>query len=83
MILVFLAESQARIPSRLILLLKRALTCLEGGSAGNAGIDDIIRPNEIAAMMNSYNKVAGYERALLEVRRRTRQGAHAWQSNPS
>ena len=34
-----------------------------------ADINDIITPEEIAAMMNSYKKVAGYDRASLETRR--------------
>ena len=34
-----------------------------------ANIDDIISPDEIAAMMNAYKKVAGYDRASLEARR--------------
>ena len=34
-----------------------------------ANIDDIIRPDEIAALMNSYKKVAGYDRASLEAPR--------------
>ena len=34
-----------------------------------ADINDIISPDEIAAMMNSYKKVAGYDRAALEARR--------------
>ena len=34
-----------------------------------ADINDIIKPEEIAAMMNSYKKVAGYDRASLEARR--------------
>ena len=34
-----------------------------------ANIDDIISPDEIAAMMNVYKKVAGYDRASLEARR--------------
>ena len=38
-------------------------------SAGNPCIDDIIGPDEIAAMMNAYKKVAGYDHASLEARR--------------
>ena len=34
-----------------------------------ADINDIIRPDEIAAMMNAYKKVAGYDRASLEAGR--------------
>ena len=34
-----------------------------------ADINDIIRPDEIATMMNAYKKVAGYDRASLEARR--------------
>ena len=34
-----------------------------------ADINDIISRDEIAAMMNSYKKVAGYDHASLEARR--------------
>ena len=34
-----------------------------------ADINDIISAEEIATMMNSYKKVAGYDRATLEARR--------------